>query len=743
MRDTNFGKAVQTKSMRESLDLRFSKKRRGKKGMKRRTSWKKYIILAGIAGLCFILPQKGYAADANRPTIDIDKIDLKIFEIESLEGGYTLRSYKGEEKVVYVPDGIQVIGDRAFEENGNLEEVILPQSVKSIRDSAFLGCVNLKCVRWADDVEQEKNENQEKGILEDGLEKRTEIQVAENSSGIEEGQKIGNDLVSLMLPSPEKIPFDVNCIGHFAFSGCTNLVEVVIPEGVERLGWGAFGGCKNLRQIELPETLRKIERKAFCRCEALENINIPRSVSYIDEYTFEDCKSIRFLEIPETMQYCLDGAFKGCTSLETVVIPKQWREIPDFAFEGCENLKKINLPEQLSSIGENCFYNCKRLEEIYIPKTLIKMGSGAFVNTGWMEKKRKENPFVIVNDILLDGRILSGKIKIPKVSCIGEGAFWGSGLKTVEIPESVTEIGEKAFEKCKNLKEVKFLGEIGNIPDYCFKECSNLESVKLPKNAKAIGNGAFFDCKKLKKIKLPKKIKWIGDRAFGYCEHLKEVVLLGRADRLSAWGQNGEHWGYIFSGCPDDLVIWGKDIKEVKFYGRKNPHTFRPLPGKRTVTFVSGSGKSAARKKQTISFGKKYGKMPEVSRKGYALTGWYTMKKGGEQITADTLMEEVRNHKVYAHWKKIKLDQAVITQSKKSSMKVNVKWKKVADAEGYEVSWADNRDFQNPVMKRTKKRQFMVQKTGNRHHSYVRVRAYRTDSTGTKIYGAYSKVRRI
>ena len=50
--------------------------------MKRRTSWKKYIILAGIAGLCFILPQKGYAADANRPTIDIDKIDLKIFEIE-------------------------------------------------------------------------------------------------------------------------------------------------------------------------------------------------------------------------------------------------------------------------------------------------------------------------------------------------------------------------------------------------------------------------------------------------------------------------------------------------------------------------------------------------------------------------------------------------------------------------------------------------------------------------------------
>ena len=710
---------------------------------------KKYKFLAMMVGLCFLLPQKGYAADDNRSTIDIDNIDLRIFEIESLAGGYTLRSYKGEEKVVSVPDGIQVIGESAFLKNENLEEVVLPKSIKSIRDSAFSRCVNLKRVRWADDTEQSTEENQTEELLEDKSGKSVEIQIAENLSGMTERQKTGDDLARCLpeyfFPTPQDIPDNVKCIGHYAFSGCVNLTAVVIPEGVEQIGWNAFGNCKSLRQIQLPENLKKIERRAFSGCESLEDINIPGSVSYIDEYTFEDCKSIRSFEIPETVQYCLDGAFKGCTSLETVVIPKQWREIPDFAFEGCENLKKISLPEQLSSIGKNCFYNCKRLEEIYIPKTVKRIGCNAFANTKWLEDRRRENPFVIVNDILLDGRTLSGKIQIPKVSYIGDEAFQGSGIEEMEIPNWIKEIGKNTFSDCRNLKKVKISEGIVQIPRDCFYGCKTLKEISIPKSIRRIEEGAFRYCENLEKIKLPKEIKYIGHNAFAYCRSLREVIVLSPKFPWSAriYGPYVDYEYDLFIKSSKKLTVWGKEGGVLESLIKKYHHTFRPLPGKRTVTFVAGSGKSAVRKKQTISFGKQYGKMPEVSRKGYVLTGWYTMKKGGEQITADTLMEEVRNHKVYAHWKKIKLNQAVITQSKKSSMKVNVKWKKVADAEGYEVSWADNRDFQNPVMKRTKKRQFMVKKTGNRHRSYVRVRAYRTDSTGTKIYGAYSKVRRI
>ena len=285
--------------------------------------------------MCFLLPQKGYAADDNRSTIDIGNIDLRIFEIESLAGGYTLRSYKGEEKVVSVPDGIQVIGESAFLKNENLEEVVLPKSIKSIRDSAFSRCVDLKRIRWADDTEQNTEKKQTGELLKDESENSAQKQIIENLSEMEEGQEIGNDLVAAGcmpdLPTPQDIPDNVKCIGHYAFSGCVNLTEVVIPEGVEQIGWNAFGNCKSLRQIQLPENLKKIERRAFSGCESLEDINIPGSVSYIDEYTFEDCKSIRSFEIPETVQYCLEGVFKGCTSLERIVLPKQWKRLSGYA----------------------------------------------------------------------------------------------------------------------------------------------------------------------------------------------------------------------------------------------------------------------------------------------------------------------------------------------------------------------------------------------------------------------------
>lgn len=190
--------------------------------MKRRTSWKRYTILAGIAGFCFFLPQKGYAADANRTTIDFSKIDSEVLKIEEYEQGYVLRSYKGEEKVVFVPDGIQVIGDSAFEENGNLEEVILPKSVKSIRDSAFSRCVNLKRVRWADDTEQSTEENQTEELLEDKSEKSAEIQIAENLWGMTKRQKTGDDLAGCLpeyfFPTPQDIPDNVKCIGRYTFS---------------------------------------------------------------------------------------------------------------------------------------------------------------------------------------------------------------------------------------------------------------------------------------------------------------------------------------------------------------------------------------------------------------------------------------------------------------------------------------------------------------------------------------------
>ena len=712
--------------------------------MKRRTSWKKYIILAGITGVCFLLPQKGYAADDNRSTIDIGNIDLRIFEIESLAGGYTLRSYKGEEKVVSVPDGIQVIGESAFLKNENLEEVVLPKSIKSIRDSAFSRCVDLKRIRWADDTEQNTEKKQTGELLKDESENSAQKQIIENLSEMEEGQEIGNDLVAAGcmpdLPTPQDIPDNVKCIGHYAFSGCVNLTEVVIPEGVEQIGWNAFGNCKSLRQIQLPENLKKIERRAFSGCESLEDINIPGSVSYIDEYTFEDCKSIRSFEIPETVQYCLEGVFKGCTSLERIVLPKQWKRLSGYAFMGCESLEEIDLPEQISSIGMSCFYNCRNLEEIRIPKALEEIGIEAFENTGWLNKKIKENPLVIVNDILLDGRTCAGKIAVPKVSKIGPGAFKGSGVTEVKIPEGVSSIGVGAFAGCEKLENIHLPESIKEIGNNVFEGCKSLTRIRIPEGVSSIGGGAFDGCENLRQVIIPTRVGIIGKAAFEDCKKLKDVIFLGN---VGCMGRYYNTTGDVFRNCSKNLTIWAKRGSKMQSYAKYKKIAFREIPEKIKITFFKNGGRELSKKNTVVSFYKTYGKLPTVSRKGYQFDGWYTKKKGGDKITSASRVEEIRAHTLYAHWTKIRVKETELTGIKTISGKIKVKWKKVSGADGYELVWADNKKFRDAEKNQVGKTGYVIKKTKTGKKCYVKVRAYTLDSTGKKVYGRYSKVQRM
>lgn len=171
-----------------------------------------------------------------------------------------------------------------------------------------------------------------------------------------------------------------------------------------------------------------------------------------------------------------DGVLKEYTgTAEKVVIPEGVTSIAGSAFSGC-NLTDLIIPEGVISIATFAFFNCTALENISFPSSLTKIAKLSLSDTKWMKDRLKENPFVIVNGILIK---------------VGE-----CGTKA-EVPDSVTSIGEEAFVWNKSLLQVSIPDGVESIEEGAFYGCDLLTSVIIPDSVKSIVNNAFGGCKRL------------------------------------------------------------------------------------------------------------------------------------------------------------------------------------------------------------------------------------------------------
>lgn len=297
----------------------------------------------------------------------------------------------------------------------------------------------------------------------------------------------------LVFPSTVGKTVATGIADKFEIKGKSNIrkliEEVVIPEGYTYIGEEAFANCSKLKKITLPSTITKIGKSAFSSCSGLESITIPGSVESIGEWSFAFCKALKNLEIDNGVLSIESYAFYECKKLTDVIIPDSMQTIRSGAFSTCTNLKNIQLPETVVLDGSEIFKECRKLAD--------------------------RSGFIAFHNIVYDYIGEDSEAVIPQgVKKIEASAFQNNKtMRSITIPESVTEIGAFAFQ-CSNIRQISIPKKVTVIQVNTFCNCPYLKTAEIPNGIMEIREGAFKNCHELKTIELPESVQEIGAKVF-------------------------------------------------------------------------------------------------------------------------------------------------------------------------------------------------------------------------------------
>ena len=315
------------------------------------------------------------------------------------------------------------------------------------------------------------------------------------------------------------IPKSVIVIGDSCFERCLKLIEVsfasdLYSHGLKHIGNKAFSYCSRLSSIILPNNVTSIGNSAFKGCSHLLSITVPNSVKNIGEEVFRSCKELETVFLPNSIVTIPQSAFWGCYGLKSIVFPEDVITIEDFAFFDCRSLKFINLPKSLKYVGKRAFYLCHSIESLFVPFNLEVIKEEAFSHCYSLRSITvdKRNRF-------FDSREDCNAIIETKSNKLLLACF------STYIPRGVLSIGENAFAKVKHVTSISIPNSVTEIGFAAFSGCEDLISFEIPLSVKTIGDAAFLGCKRLKSISIDNSRIKVGNRLFHDCDSLVSLLL--------------------------------------------------------------------------------------------------------------------------------------------------------------------------------------------------------------------------
>ena len=450
---------------------------------------------------------------------------------------------------VYRDKPVTVIDEGVFRGCSQLTSVTMGSNVTSIGDYAFFACTGLTGeLVIPDSVETIGN------YAFNGCKRFTSVTIGNSVETIGDYAFYNcNKLTSVTIGS------NVTSIGECAFYNCTGLTgALVIPDSVETIGRHAFFGCGKLASVTIGSNVTSIGDYAFRKCTGLTGeLVIPDSVETIGNYAFNGC--IRFTSVTMGSNVTSIGnyAFYNCTGLTgELIIPDSVETIGGYAFGNCSDLTSATIGNGIESIDSSAFSGYSKLKVIRIDKPYNSVDGAPWgvlnscvviwndsiidVDTGLVYYE--DNVYMIVTGLYdPDGTITS--IEIPAiyrekpVTEIGTRAFGGhSQLTSVNIPESITSIGNSAFYNCASLTgELIIPDSVETIGSYAFYKCSKLTSVTIGSNVTSIGHHAFYNCTGLTgELVIPDNVETIDAYVFYSCSGITNLVIGENVGAISA-----------------------------------------------------------------------------------------------------------------------------------------------------------------------------------------------------------------
>lgn len=288
------------------------------------------------------------------------------------------------------------------------------------------------------------------------------------------------------------------------------------------------------------DSVVKIRGGAFRNNDRIKVLNIGKNIEEIGDYAFAGMSALTTVNFEDSTSALTlgKGVLQGTGSLGNIVLPSRIREISEEMFRNSA-IAVVTIGSSVTVIGKNAFTGCTGLMEIIfaegsnietIPESAFENVAAGTITIPKSVKVIESRAFANVSAseiIFEEGSVLT---------TIGDGAFTGSRLVSISLPSSVTTLGKGVFKGAKKLTSVSLDGTaLVNIPDETFSDCTKLKSFNVPNTINDIGYRAFYCCRGLASVTYEvggEGALTIGENAFHLCAKLTTLALPSRTESI-------------------------------------------------------------------------------------------------------------------------------------------------------------------------------------------------------------------
>ena len=685
---------------------------------------------------------------------------------KTLEEAHPYIFTNSDVQTVTLEEGMPKVPGFLFCGFATLESIVLPESITEIELSAFEGCEML-----------------------------SDISLSSNLTTIHQGAF--KDCVSLIhIALPESLTVLGDSSGGGVFEGCYALEELRLPKGLKELGNHTFTGCEALKDITIPKTLvssgvyafqdsgiktvtleegmPKVPGFLFSGFATLESIVLPESITEIELSAFTDCINLQTITLPKNLNAIGENAFHNCNSLEKVVLPDNINEISYFSFDDVELWAMPNTITEASLLREGIPHHVYDVpipvDSIQLNTTDKTMISGTtydlFATIAPSNATNKELIWTSSNTAVVtvsaSGRVTARGNGTAIITATAKDGSKKAAKCTITVKTPVSAVKLNVTSKAMKPKDVYYLSATvspstaSNTDLLWISNNTKVATVSASGRVTARGNGTAIitatakdGSKKAAKctitVKTPVSSLKLNVRSKtlnrGNTYTLKASIYPSTASNKSiTWSSSNTKVAKVDSKGKVTAVNGGSAIITAK---ASNGMVYKcNVYVRYKITYYLNGGKNDS-KNPSVYYNQNI-TLKNPTRKGYSFVGWYSdsaCRKKYPKVTTKSKGDIKR----YAKWAKISVGKASTPSlTNLKGKKMQVKLRKVAQASGYQITYTTDKRFKSNVKSTyTSALTKTLTALKTKKTYYVKVRAYKYDSTKAKVYGSYSSVKAI